>query len=110
MTRSEKPFLEALLLDGKGRARPLEVDEVNRWQPDDGTLWIDLNLSNKLARKWLRASDIGYVNVHGSGTQANDPSEWLGIQRGLGDHAQRQASGGPAVQRGDARAGLWPHG
>jgi zinc transporter len=58
MTRSEKPFLEALLLDGKGRARPLEVDEVNRWQPDDGTLWIDLNLSNKLARKWLRASDI----------------------------------------------------
>jgi 3-oxoacyl-[acyl-carrier-protein] synthase II len=37
----------------------------------------------------LSASDIGYVNAHGSSTPLNDPTETLAIKRVLGDHAYR---------------------
>lgn len=66
MTGTEKKFFEALLFDGKGGARSLSRDEVKAWQPGNGTLWIDLNLSNKTARKWLRDSafmDAGVTDI-----------------------------------------------
>ena len=34
-------------------------------------------------------SDIGYVNAHGTGTDANDSSETAGIKFALGNHAHR---------------------
>lgn len=34
-------------------------------------------------------TDIGYVNAHGTSTQANDESETMGIKAALGDHAYR---------------------
>ena len=58
MARSETKVCEALLLDGRGGARPVSVDEINDWQPGDGILWIDLNLSNKVARRWLRENRL----------------------------------------------------
>lgn len=36
----------------------------------------------------LDANAVGYVNMHGSGTAANDLSEWLGVQRALGPRAR----------------------
>lgn len=56
MARSGGQIFDAMLLDGKGGARPLAADEIAAWKPGAGTLWIDLNLSNKAARKWLRAN------------------------------------------------------
>lgn len=56
MAKSGKRFAFALLFDGKGGARELTDEEVDRWQPTDGLLWIDLNLTNKSARKWLTAT------------------------------------------------------
>ena len=46
---ADRKFSTALLLDGKGGARQLEDDEIDRWRPDDGLLWVDLNLSNTAA-------------------------------------------------------------
>ena len=37
----------------------------------------------------LSASDVGYVNAHGSSTPLNDPTETLAIKRVFGDHAYR---------------------
>ncbi len=34
----------------------------------------------------VEAADIGYINAHGTGTAANDASEWLGLQAVFGDH------------------------
>jgi zinc transporter len=53
MATAERTFSTAMLLDGAGGARVLTDEEVARWQPADGLLWIDLNLSNKAARHWL---------------------------------------------------------
>ncbi len=66
MARSESKVFEALLLDGKGGARPVSGDEVSQWQPGDGTLWIDLNLASKAARKWMRENpfiDAGATDI-----------------------------------------------
>ena len=63
---ADRKFSTALLLDGKGGARQLEDDEIDRWRPDDGLLWVDLNLSNTAARKWLRANpfiDSGAADI-----------------------------------------------
>ena len=53
MTKAQRAFSIALLLDGKGGARELSDAEVAQWTPGDGLLWVDLNLTNRRARKWL---------------------------------------------------------
>jgi 3-oxoacyl-[acyl-carrier-protein] synthase II len=37
----------------------------------------------------LSATDVGYVNAHGSSTPLNDPTETLAIKRVFGDHAYK---------------------
>lgn len=39
----------------------------------------------------MQASQIAYINAHGTGTQANDPVETAAIKQVLGDHAYRVA-------------------
>jgi zinc transporter len=54
MTASKPVFASALLFDGKGGARELSDEEVVKWNPDDGVLWVDFDQSSKKARDWLR--------------------------------------------------------
>lgn len=42
-----------------------------------------------LADAHVEASDIGYVNAHGSSTPLNDPTETLAVKQVLGDRAYR---------------------
>jgi zinc transporter len=56
MATTAKKFSIALHLDGEGGATELSDEDVDGWQPGSGLLWIDLNLSNKAARRWLRES------------------------------------------------------
>src|SRR3569833_1967427 len=47
--------IQALLLDGAGRGRPLASwDEVNAWHPNDGVLWLNLDYSIDDVATWLR--------------------------------------------------------
>jgi nodulation protein E len=39
----------------------------------------------------LQPQDIGYINAHGTATQANDATETAGIRQVFGDHADRLA-------------------
>jgi zinc transporter len=50
---SAPEYLHALLLDGQGGARTLTADELNRWQPDDGILWLHLDYTLDSTRTWL---------------------------------------------------------
>ena len=50
---SAPEYLHALLLDGKGHARPLSPEELDRWQPEDGTLWLHLDYTLDSTRHWL---------------------------------------------------------
>ena len=58
MARSNRKFAGALLLDGKGGATELDEAAVSAWQPGDGLLWVDLNLAERSARRWLRDSGL----------------------------------------------------
>jgi zinc transporter len=51
---SETGLLHALLLDGEGRARPLDWAGVAAWSPNDGILWLNLDYSAKDSEEWLR--------------------------------------------------------
>ena len=53
MTRKNQTFSIAMLLDGKGGARDLSVDEVSSWQEGDGVLWLDIDLMKKAGKQWL---------------------------------------------------------
>ena len=65
----------------------LSGDAFHETSPDPTGSGVERAVRGALADAALTPGDIGYVNVHGSGTEANDPSEWRGIQRGLGQRA-----------------------
>lgn len=45
--------LHALILDGQGRSRSLSSEELERWQPEDGILWLHLDYTLDSTRQWL---------------------------------------------------------
>jgi len=49
-------LLHALLLDRNGGARPLEPADIEQWRPEDGLLWLHLDVAEKLPIKWMRAT------------------------------------------------------
>lgn len=50
----------------------------------------------------LEPSDVGYVNAHGTGTRANDPTETAAIKQALGDAAHRVAVSSTKALHGHA--------
>jgi len=63
----------------------LSGDAHHETSPDPTGSGVGRALLGALDDAGLGREDIGYVNAHGSGTEANDASEWRGIQRGLGE-------------------------
>jgi len=47
------PFVHAHLLDGRGGARALAAEEVARWTPGQGVLWVHLETGNELGKRWI---------------------------------------------------------
>lgn len=43
----------AFALDGKGGGRKLDFEQVRKWQPKDGTLWVHLDYTGKASKHWL---------------------------------------------------------
>ncbi|MBI3992280.1 MAG: zinc transporter ZntB [Candidatus Lambdaproteobacteria bacterium] len=50
---SEDGLQFALIFDGQGGARPAGWEEIRRWTPEQGPLWIHLNYTGAAARRWL---------------------------------------------------------
>lgn len=53
MPSNDSALVYAYILDGNGGARTIDWNEVNNWQPDQGTLWIHLNYELEESRIWL---------------------------------------------------------
>ena len=41
------------ILDGRGGGRPISWEDVEKWIPEDGMLWLHLNYNNERVQKWL---------------------------------------------------------
>ena len=49
----ERGLVHALMLDGQGGARRVGWDEVERWQPGQGVLWLHFDYTVPATRDWL---------------------------------------------------------
>ena len=47
-------LIHAFLLDGTGRGRRLEMDDIESWTSEQGTLWVHLDYTGEAAREWVR--------------------------------------------------------
>lgn len=84
----------------------LSGDGYHETSPDPTGRGVGRAIRSAIDDAGLTAADIGYVNAHGSGTQANDPSEWSGIQRGLeGSKSFRVSSSKGALGHTQGAAG-----
>lgn len=54
MPTGESPFVCAFVLDRNGAGQPADEAQVEAWRPDNGLLWIHLDVNNQAARAWLR--------------------------------------------------------
>ncbi|MDX1482769.1 MAG: zinc transporter ZntB [Woeseiaceae bacterium] len=58
MTNTQTPkFLHCLLLDGEGGAKDVAAEDVDAWKPDDGVLWVHLDVNEPAASDWLERQD-----------------------------------------------------
>jgi len=49
-------LLHALVLDRNGGAKLIEPDGIDSWQPEDGLLWLHLDVAEKPPDKWMRTA------------------------------------------------------
>ena len=49
-------LLHALLLDRNGGAKPIEPAGIDSWQPEDGLLWLHLDVSESPPDKWMQTT------------------------------------------------------
>jgi zinc transporter len=50
----EKGLIHALLLDGKGGGRVLGWQEIDKWSPEQGVLWVHLSYTDPDSITWLQ--------------------------------------------------------
>jgi 3-oxoacyl-[acyl-carrier-protein] synthase II len=62
----------------------LSGDGWHETAPDPKGAGVERAIRGALDDAAIAAHDVAYVNAHGSGTEANDHAEWLGVQRALG--------------------------
>lgn len=71
MSASDPRFLHSFLIDGKGKGRKLDVDEVVQWSPEQGLLWLHMDVNDRAASHWLR-QDSGLPEVAVDGLLAGE--------------------------------------
>lgn len=65
----------------------LSADGYHATSPEPSGAGVARALGSALKDAALTAADVSYVNAHGTGTPANDASEWQGISAVLGARA-----------------------
>lgn len=51
---SSDGLVTAWLMDGRGGGRTIGWEEIRGWNPEQGLIWVHLDLTGKAARRWLR--------------------------------------------------------
>ncbi len=64
-------------------------DAYHPTSPDPNGRGVARALTTALKDAGLQARDIGYINMHGTGTHDNDQAEWLGIKKVFGKYSEK---------------------
>ena len=51
---TQSGFIFAFCLDGKGGGKSVAWEDLDKWTPADGTLWVHLDYRGEAARSWLQ--------------------------------------------------------
>lgn len=88
--QEESGFVVGYLLDGKGGGRSIDLDGIRNWTPEQGLLWVDLDITQSLSREWLMnhsgLDDITISNLSAGETRPRtviSPHGVLQILRGI---------------------------
>jgi zinc transporter len=76
----------AYLLDGKGGGLPFTWEQMQNWTPEQqpGLLWININLSNLNAQKWIRdSSNLDNIAIDALLTKARTRPRSLTLDEGM---------------------------
>ncbi|MDX1515202.1 MAG: zinc transporter ZntB [Woeseiaceae bacterium] len=46
-------ILHAVVMDRRGGAAPIEAGQISGWQPENGILWVHVDITNRNTREWL---------------------------------------------------------
>lgn len=76
---SARGILHSFVLDRSGGATAISADQVSSWRPEQGVLWIHVDLANSSTRPWLIAeSSINDVIVNALTQDETRPRAILG--------------------------------
>ena len=82
----------AYLFDGKGRGKVLGWEGIRAWKPEDGVIWVHVNLESPEAKRWVERESqleelIGDAILAQDARAASD-APWGGDDRGAsgGEH------------------------
>jgi zinc transporter len=64
-------LLHALVLDRRGGAAPIQPDGIETWSPEDGLLWLHLDVAERPPRDWLQ-DEIGLDHLVVEALTANE--------------------------------------
>lgn len=57
-------FSVGCVLDGKGGGRTIDLEEIRHWTPEQGLLWVDLDITHSKSREWLKnESSLDYITT-----------------------------------------------
>jgi len=70
------------------RGHGLAADAHHATRPEPNGRGLCQSLLSALRHAGIDRTEVDHVNVHGTGTQANDVAEWMGLKRAFGAHAR----------------------
>ena len=53
-SQTPERLLHALLLDRKGGATAVAANDIEKWRPDDGLLWLHVDVVENPPREWMQ--------------------------------------------------------
>lgn len=64
MSQKDPRFLKSFLIDKKGRGQKIDAADVHQWSPDQGLLWVHIDVADPHAGRWLsRESGLPKIAV-----------------------------------------------